>query len=347
MKKIKNRILKFAINKAKRSKLIQSLFEAPINITSLEKFGEFSDRYGNNFDLFNGLRSKLRPGWERILERKESQLPEDPHIYQKKANEGRITVEKIIPIINTFTSGIDNKTVLEIGCHSGAALYSLAEKGAKEVVGSEFSGYKIDSVGEERKIDEVNEELKEYRNRVSSFFKKSNNVRFVDDDICNSNLPSNYFDIICSWDVLEHLSNPETAFQNISRIIKPGGIVIQEYNPFFSLNGGHSLCTLDFLWGHVRLNEYDFVRYINEIRPNETEPAKSFYLEGLNRMTISDLKIYSKQAGLKIESIFKFTKEQHLRMLSNNILKQCQTVYPKLNAIDLVTPRIIIVHKKL
>ncbi len=346
MKKIRNKILNFIIGKAKRNKFIQSLFESPIDINSFSKLGEFTDTFGNKMDLYNELRNKIRPGWQNMYHNT-SKKSSDSNVIIKNVNEGRISIEKIIPIINTFTSGIDNKTVLEIGCHSGAASYSLAEKGAKEVVGSEFSGYKIDSVGEEKKIDEVNEELKEYRNRVSSFFKKSNNVRFVDDDICNSSFPSNYFDIICSWDVLEHLSNPETAFQNISRILKPGGIVIQEYNPFFSLNGGHSLCTLDFLWGHIRLNQEDFLKYLSEYRPSEKEKAGSFYIDGLNRMTISDLKEYSEKSNLIIESLFRFTKEQHLRMLDKEILDQCLKIYPNIQASDLVTLRIIVVHKKL
>jgi len=346
MKKLKILIINYFIQRAKRNKFVQSLFESPFNINSFKKSGEFCDKHGNRFDLFSELRNKIRPGWQNMY-RNTSQMPGSSDAIIKKANEGRISIEKIIPIINTFTSGIDNKTVLEIGCHSGAVSYALAEKGAKNVTGSEFSGYKIDSVGEERKIDEVNDELKEYRNRVSSFFKKSNNVRFVDDDICNSSLPSNYFDIICSWDVLEHLSNPETAFQNISRILKPGGIVIQEYNPFFSLNGGHSLCTLDFLWGHVRLNQEDFLKYISEYRPSEKEKAVSFFIDGLNRMTISDMKEYSEKSNLIIESLFTFTKEQHFRMLDKEILDQCLKIHPNIQASDLVTPRIIVVHKKL
>lgn len=346
MKKLKSLIINYFIQRAKRNKFVQSLFESPFNINSFKKSGEFCDKHGNRFDLFSELRNKIKPGWEKMYQRF-SQLANDKDIIEKNVSNGRIAVHKLIPLINTFSSGIESKSILEIGCHSGAVTYALAEKGAKEVVGSEFSGYKIDAVGETKEVDEVNDELKEYRKRVSKLFKDTDKVSFVDDDICNTNLPENNFDIVCSWDVLEHLSEPDNAFKNIASALKQGGIAIQEYNPFFSLNGGHSLCTLDFLWGHVRLDQEDFLRYLSEIRPTEIEKAGSFYKDGLNRMTINDLIQHSKDAGLETIALFKFTKEQHIRMLNKDILGQCKKNYSNLNADDLVTPRIIIVHKKI
>ena len=68
------------------------------------------------------------------------------------------------------------------------------------------------------------------------------------------------------------------------RILKPGGYSFHEYNPFFSFNGGHSLCTLDFMWGHVRLSSIDFPKYLKQFRPFEYDLAMRFYKENLNRM---------------------------------------------------------------
>ena len=59
------------------------------------------------------------------------------------------------------------------------------------------------------------------------------------------------------------------------RILKPGGFAFHQYNPFFSYNGGHSLCTLDFC--HVRLSAKDFERYLKQFRKEEYEMAMNFY----------------------------------------------------------------------
>lgn len=107
------------------------------------------------------------------------------------------------------------------------------------------------------------------------------------------------------------------------------------------------MCTLDFLWGHVRLNEQDFTRYLDEFRPDEKERVLSFYRKGLNRMTISDLFNYLEESGLEIISFLPYTKEQHTRMVNIEILKQCKRNYYNLTFTDLVTPKIIIITKKI
>ena len=35
--------------------------------------------------------------------------------------------------------------------------------------------------------------------------------------------PSNYFDVICAWELLEHINNPKEYIKEINRILKPGG----------------------------------------------------------------------------------------------------------------------------
>ena len=40
-----------------------------------------------------------------------------------------------------------------------------------------------------------------------------------------------------------------------------------------ALNGGPALCTLDFPWGHARLDAADFERYCREVRPERSRPG--------------------------------------------------------------------------
>ena len=59
------------------------------------------------------------------------------------------------------------------------------------------------------------------------------------------------------------------------------------------------MCTLDFMWGHVRLSDIDFERYVKQFRPSEYYVAKRFYNNNLNRMTINKLKQYIKKSRFK------------------------------------------------
>jgi SAM-dependent methyltransferase len=61
------------------------------------------------------------------------------------------------------------------------------------------------------------------------------------------NLPflSNSFDTIVSFEVFEHVFNPEQILSEIYRVLKPGG---------------HILITTPFCWGEHE-QPYDFIRY--------------------------------------------------------------------------------------
>jgi len=350
MKNILTAAISYAINKAKRNKFIQNLFESPFDLDKFPKFGEFIDSYDNKYDLLGGLRSKIRPNWECMLISRKTILNRD-YLLKQKSN-GAIAVNKITPIIESLGKSIENSSILEVGCHSGGTSFSLAEYGASEVVGSEFSGYKVESIEVnkdefENKLMEVNEELKRIRNKLSTLYNNSDRVKFVDDDICNTTLPPSSFDIICSWEVLEHLHDTKNAFLSINKLLKEDGIMIHEYNPFFCLNGGHSLCTLDMLWGHTQLNEADFEDYLNKLRPNEKDRAMSFFKKGLNKMTLRDLKIQLKEAKLEVISILPFTKEQHLRMVDHNILIRTQRQYHNVTLLDLASPRVYVIARKI
>ncbi len=347
MKKIFTLIINFAINKAKRSKFVQNIFESPFEISNFKKKASFIDSFNNKHYLLEGLKNKIKPNWKNILKDKNIKITKEYLLGQKE--NGFIAVQKIIPVLKSLNKDISKSDILEIGCNNGAMAFAMAEMKAN-VIATEFSGYKVESISSkkinQRNLIEVNDSLKLIRNSLSNLFSHSKNVKFLDDDICNSVIKNNSFDIICSWEVLEHLHDTEKAFQAIYNLLKDDGITIHEYNPFFCLNGGHSLCTTDFLWGHTILNENDFTRYLEEFYPEMKDKALSFYKKGLNRMTIYDLEKQFKNAGLEIISILPFTKEQHLRMIDKEIVLQTQKNYPNSSILDLVTPRVIVIAKK-
>ena len=169
---------------------------------------------------------------------------------------------------------------------------------------------------------------------------------FVDDNICKSTFPSNSFDLVFSWNVLEHIQQPELAISEIYRILKPNGIIYSKYNPFFCQGGGHSLATLDFPWGHVRLDESNIKKYLIEIRPQEYDIAYPFYKNSLNRMTINDLKTYHINAGFELLALVPIPKQSNIYDVTEEILEQSKINYPKVEFIDLVSNGVVCVARK-
>lgn len=143
---MKRKILKFIIDKAKRSKLIQSVFEQPIDLKLFKIKGSFVDCHGKEHTLYENLRSKIKPGWERIFQESIKNYDKSSQNLQRIAENGRIAVERMEPIINLYSRGISKSTILEIGCSTGGTSYAFAEKQAMQITGSEFSGYKISSL---------------------------------------------------------------------------------------------------------------------------------------------------------------------------------------------------------
>ena len=169
---------------------------------------------------------------------------------------------------------------------------------------------------------------------------------YVDDNICNSSFKSNSFDLVFSWNVLEHIQQPELAISEIHRILKPNGIVYNKYNPFFCQGGGHSLATLDFPWGHVRLDESNIKKYLREVRPQEYDIAYPFYKNSLNRMTINELKTYHINAGFELLALVPIPKQSNIYDVTEEILEQSKINYPKVEFIDLVSNGVICVARK-
>ena len=313
--------------------------------------GNFKDSYGNNYDLSAGLRNKIKPGWQAMFD-------ESKQNYIPKASEAKINliaakrhIKNLKSSLNSYGISLNKKSILEIGCYNGMKTMLLGLEDCSSVTGSDVTFY-YEKQSDNQNLN-VDSHLTRLRNSMKTLFdekQKSNidsKVVFVEDDITNSALQEESFDILCSWETLEHITDIENAFSNMRRILKPGGIAFHEYNPFYSLNGGHSLCTLDFPWGHCRLDEKDFLRYITEIRPDELGLASSFYLNSLNRMTINNLRTYSSNAGLKIVALIPFVKKAHLNVYTWQALKDTSRHYPTTEVVDLVSPVVWVIHQKI
>lgn len=73
-------------------------------------------------------------------------------------------------------------------------------------------------------------------------------VAYVEDNVTASNLDPGSFDLILSFEVLEHLQRPLDAFRAMARLLRPGGLVYHDCNPFVSANGRSSAPTAGTPW---------------------------------------------------------------------------------------------------
>jgi SAM-dependent methyltransferase len=100
---------------------------------------------------------------------------------------------------------VQNKTVLDNGTGSGYGAYYLAAHGAKKVMGIDISPEAVDFAS------------KKY---------KCQNLEYKIMDSTNLNINFETFDVVISFQVIEHLKNPEKFLKEIKRILKDSGIAV-------------------------------------------------------------------------------------------------------------------------
>jgi hypothetical protein len=132
----------------------------------------------------------------------------------------------------------------------------------------------------------------------------------------------------------------------MARLLRPGGLMYHDYNPFFSSIGGHSLATLDFPWGHARLDPSDVERYLREMRPAEAEQGLRFYRENLNRMSLAGLREAIAAAGLEIVVIEPWHDRRLVRQATAAILAEVRRTYPTVTLDDLLATFVSVVARR-
>lgn len=68
-----------------------------------------------------------------------------------------------------------------------------------------------------------------------------NSCKVIQGDIRKTDFLDNYFDIIISSSVFEHIQNFDIAINEMYRVLKPGGFLYSHYGPIWSTSYGHHL----------------------------------------------------------------------------------------------------------
>lgn len=120
------------------------------------------------------------------------------------------------------------------------------------------------------------------------------------------------------------------------------GLSLHGVQPWFGPEGGHSLCTLDFPWGHVRLSNEDFARYEREWRPLEADDAIAYHRDGFQqpRLTLEDSRAAACAAGFEIVH-WRETRvplrDIHSGLATTALLDDCRRLNPRVTKRDLLT----------
>lgn len=133
-----------------------------------------------------------------------------------------------------IANGLEPGRVLDIGCGRGLLLHQLRKRGW-EVIGTELS-----------------EDSASYARDVLHIDVKTTSV-------ADLNLPSEAFDMVILWHVLEHITDPAGLLQEVARILRPGGTLLVAVPNFASIEAR---------WARSRWFHLDVPRHLNHFTPD-------------------------------------------------------------------------------
>ena len=127
---------------------------------------------------------------ERVVPGKTPQTIYDEHIYRY-----------------IFAAGLtEDKVVLDVACGTGYGVGYLADKGSSEVVGVDISMEAVDYARER--------------------FSKDNKASFICADAVRLPFLDNAFDIVVSFETIEHIRQYRKFLAECRRVLKDGGLLI-------------------------------------------------------------------------------------------------------------------------
>ena len=238
--------------------------------------------------------------------------------------------EELRQIAAEFSIDLRVSRVLDVGCGAGYQSFALA-------------GIAGETVGIDINVDLQDLPARRERMRLALLEDVDDaRVRLETGDVTDLRFDDCSFDLVVSNVVLEHVRDLPRAFAEIRRVLRPGGLSVNGVQPWFGPDGGHSLCTLDFPWGHVRLSEEEFADYVAAWRPLEAADAVRRHRTGFQqpRHTLDRSRAAAVTAGLSIirwEETRIGLRDAHCGLATEDLLADCRRVHPDVTKRDLLT----------
>jgi len=110
-----------------------------------------------------------------------------------------ITIPRYHELLDAFEPFRTNGRLIDVGCGGGLFLEQAAKRGG-EVHGTEFGQLAVETC-------------------------RSRGIDIIEGPLDPANYDPGSFDVVCSFEVIEHVTDPRTELRNLATLLRPGGVL--------------------------------------------------------------------------------------------------------------------------
>jgi SAM-dependent methyltransferase len=159
-------------------------------------------------------------------------------------------------LFSPFVS-FEGKTVLDLGCNRGYLLHSFLQHESFEAIGADLVSYYL------------KEAVRDY----------GDHIKFVQTTPTSSPLPSESVDVVFTIDTIEHLSKPKEIFEEVFRMLRPGGVFLVHFNPWLNPHGHHLEDIITFPWPHVVFSMKTLLNVAEKLYDSPVYQTSCYFLD--------------------------------------------------------------------
>lgn len=209
--------------------------------------------------------------------------------------------DQILSFLEHPDGPLADRTVGDVGCGDGVIDLGLTLKGRpKQLIGYDVRPTDTDALRRLAVAAGVADELPS----ALSFATSLTDQLPAEDDT---------FDVVVTWSVFEHVTYPVRMLSEVSRVLKPDGVLFLQLWPFYySEHGGHLWPHYDGEFPHLRHTDAEIREHLRGRRGTDpTRDAVDEY-ESLNRLTVDQLHRAILGAGMTVTKLELLTGAVHI-----------------------------------
>lgn len=198
---------------------------------------------------------------------------------------------------------MEGRTVADVGSGDGIIDHGVFVKAQpQKLVGFDVRLTDVDSLRRTVQAAGVADELP-HADRLS----------FAESGPASIPAPDEFFDVVFSWSVFEHIDQPIAMLREVRRVLKPDGCFFLQLWPFFgSAHGGHLWKNTDEPFAHLRRSPFELNDFLQgKGATDPTRPADDEF-RSLNRITVDGLQRGLLSAGLRISKVELLSEAAHV-----------------------------------